>query len=522
VAQREEAVGGTGSATRLNGQEYQRLKPNAVGLGGVVFMAVATAAPITAMTGNVPVAVGFGNGTGAPAGYLFATVVLTIFAVGYVAMARYITAAGAFYGYISHGLGRVTGMASGLLATLAYIVFEAALVGIFSVFAQTTVNDQLGINVPWQVFAVFMIVLNAVLAYFDINFTAKVLAVVLITEIGMLALMAIAVLFAGGGPNGIPLSPVNPVNAFTGPAAGLGLFFAFWSWVGFESTAMYGEESRNPKRVIPRATFIAVIGVGLFYVFISWMAIAGTGLSQSVTLSQENPFALFFSPTREFVGGWAVVLFQWLIITGSYACGLAFHNCASRYLYAIGREGFINRNLGRTHPTHGSPYIASFTQTAITVVIVGLFWATGQDPYLGLYVLMALLGTFAILIVQTLCSFAVIGYFRKNHPEARHWFRTFLAPLIGGLGMAVVVVLLILNLGVAAGDASETLLFKLIPWIVVGVFLAGIALALYLRSRRPDQYALIGRIIYEETMERPDTDLDDDGRGDHAVDSAGP
>ena len=132
----------------MDGQEYQRLKPNAGGLVGVVFMAVATVAPITAMTGNVLVAMGFGNGTGAPAGYLFATVILTIFAVGYVAMARYITAAGAFYGYISHGLGRVMGMASGLLATLAYIVFEAALVGIFAVFAQTTVNDQLGIHVP--------------------------------------------------------------------------------------------------------------------------------------------------------------------------------------------------------------------------------------------------------------------------------------------------------------------------------------------------------------------------------------
>ena len=57
--------------------------------------------------------------------------------------------------------------------------------------------------------------------------------------------------------------------------------------------------------------------------------------------------------------------------------------------------------------------MASFVQTAITVVIVGLFWATGQDPYLGLYVLMAILGTFAILIVQTLCSFAVIGYFAR-------------------------------------------------------------------------------------------------------------
>lgn len=285
-------VGGSGSAAHVDGQEVQRLKPNAIGMVGVIFMAVATAAPITAMTGNVPVAVGFGNGTGAPAGYLFATVVLTIFSVGYVAMARHITAAGAFYGYISHGLGQVVGMASGLLACLAYIVFEASIIGIF----------------------------------------------------------------------------------------------------------------------------------------------------------------------------------------------------------------------------------ASFVQTGIAAVIIGLFWVSGQDPYLGLYVLMAILGTFAILVVQTLCSFAVIGYFRKNHPEARHWFRTFLAPLLGGIGMAVVVVLLLLNAGTAAGDASETLLFKLIPWIVVGVFLIGVALALYLRSSNPERYRMIGRIIYEDSAERQDADLD--GRGDHAENPA--
>jgi len=192
-------------------------------------------------------------------------------------MARYLTAAGAFYGYISHGLGQVVGMESGLLACLAYIVFEASLIGIYSSFAQTTFQDQLGLQVPWQLVAFFMLILNAVLAYLDINFTAKVLAVLLITEISVLTVMAFAVLFAGGGPDGIPLEPLNPVNAITGPAAGLGLFFAFWSWVGFESTAMYGEESREPKRMIPQATLITVIGVGVFYVFVSWMAISGNG-----------------------------------------------------------------------------------------------------------------------------------------------------------------------------------------------------------------------------------------------------
>ena len=80
-------------------------------------MAVATAAPITAMVGNVPIAVGFGNGSHAPAGYIVATVVLGLFAIGYATMAKHITATGAFYGYISHGLGRVVGMASGLLIT---------------------------------------------------------------------------------------------------------------------------------------------------------------------------------------------------------------------------------------------------------------------------------------------------------------------------------------------------------------------------------------------------------------------
>jgi len=73
------------------GAEVQRLKRNAVGTLAVIFMAVATAAPITAMVGNVPIAVGFGNGSHAPAGYLFATVVLGLFAIGYATMAKHIT-----------------------------------------------------------------------------------------------------------------------------------------------------------------------------------------------------------------------------------------------------------------------------------------------------------------------------------------------------------------------------------------------------------------------------------------------
>ena len=123
---------------------------------------------------------------------------------------------------------------------------------------------------------------------------------------------------------------------------------------------------------------------------------------------------------------------------------MAFHNCASRYLYALGREGLsagLQKTLGATHPKHGSPYIASFVQTGITLVLILAFFAAGMDPYVHMYTLLAILGTMAILIVQSLCAFAVIAYFHfhKNHPSSAHWFKTFLAPLLGGIGMLYVV-----------------------------------------------------------------------------------
>jgi len=294
------------------------LKKGAIGIVAVIFMAVANAAPITAMTGNTPIAVGFGNGLGAPAGFLFATIILTLFTLGYVAMARHITTTGAFYGFISHGLGQVWGMASGLLATFAYIVFEGSLIGGCAYFANDAVNTIVGVNIPWLVFAIGAIVIIAALCHFHISLTAAILGVTLVSEVVILLALAFSVIFKGGGPDGFMLNQTVllnnafeglPEGAFgTAAAAGsmaIGLFFAFWSWVGFETTAVYGEESRNPKKIIPRATLIAVIGLGLFYTFISAMVLAGNGAKTSVETSiSASPLDLFFGLVQSNLAGY--------------------------------------------------------------------------------------------------------------------------------------------------------------------------------------------------------------------------
>jgi amino acid transporter len=423
-------------------------------------------------------------------------------------------------------------MASGALATMAYVVFEGSLIGIFAYFSNSALNTWFGWDVNWLVLAVIGIIVVGLFGYFDISIAAAVLGVTLVAEVLLLGALALSVLFSGGGPDGLVAEAVNPLNAFksleTGGggigavidgkavAAGsgaIGLFFAFWSWVGYETTAVYGEESRNPKHIVPRATLIAVVGLGLFYTFVSWMMIAGNGKAQSIEKANTDSIGLWVDLAKDKLGGAFIGdIYLALIMIGSFACALAFHNAASRYLYAIGREvPATKNNLGRTHGTHQTPHVSSMVQSGITLVLtIGFYLLTtnGDDPLRGAYLyqygLLAILGTMAILIVQSLCAFAVIAYFHfhKNHPSSAHWFKTFLAPLLGGIGMLYVVYLLWVHKDTAAGAASGTLLFKLTPWIVVGLFVLGAAMALYFKFRDPRRYDLIGRVMYEDAEVR--------------------
>lgn len=504
-----------------------QLKRGALGLAGVVFMVVAFSAPITAMTGNLPVAVGFGNGIGAPAGFIIATVVLTIFSVGFIALAKHITAAGAFYTFVSRGWSRIAGLPAGILSMFTYMTMEAGLVGIFSAFAQQAVEAQFGLDLPWLVYGIACLAVIAVLSHKDISLAAKVLGVVLICEIALLTATSLASLM--NAPAGLSLTSLNPAtalqtNGVAGGVVGLGLLMAFWSWVGFESTAIYGEESKDPKRIVPRATLIAVVGIGVFYTFVSWGVIVGNGGDLAVErAASDDPFSLIYAPSAAYLGEWSVDAYQWLAIGGSFACALAIHNSAARYLFAFGRDRLLPHKLGAVHPVHGSPWIASITQTLFAAVIIIACAISGSDPYGVLFVLVGIMATLCLLIVQVMCSVSTIVYFhvRGEHPETKNWLRTLVCPIIGALGMVFVIYLMASNMRAAAGGASDTLLFKAIPFIVVILLVGSLLTALYLRRAHPDVYERIGSTIFDDLPARDSHVLDDDPDPAHRSGTAG-
>jgi len=122
-----------------------------------------------------------------------------------------------------------------------------------------------------------------------------------------------------------------------------------------------------------------------------------------------------------------------LFISSVFAALLAFHNAVARYLYALGREGLVPAQLGRTHTKHLSPYTGSLSQSVLAFVIVLVFVLTNQDPVLALFTWLTQLGTLAIIVLMALASFAVIAFFARHRDFDTNVFRTTIAPIVGGL-----------------------------------------------------------------------------------------
>src|ERR1700744_4551041 len=490
-------------------QDVAKLRKGAIGLGGVLFLTVTGAAPISAMLFNVPILVGYGQGNGAPAGFIFAAIVLVVFCVGYVAMARKKTTAGGFYSYIRHGLGRELGIGTGYGAVVAYSVFEASLAGGFAYFLSLMLTS-FGVHISWPWLALGMVVLIGILTYFDVRLSTVVLAAGLIGEVLILIIFDIY-LFSKGH---FSASSINPINAFKGfpadgklgaGAVGIGLFFAFWSWVGFETAPNYGEESRDPKRNVPRALYISVIGLGIFYAVTSWASLGGySSTHAAIAQAQGNAADYFLTPATHYAGQWVSSVMSYLIITGSFACGMAFHNTTARYLYSLGREGLLPRALGKTHPRWQSPHIASIAQSVMAAIILLAFalfpavdttlGAADSVGYLQVYGLMAVMGVVSILAIQAIVSVAIFNYFRTHHKADPHWWTTITAPVLAAISQAYVLYLAIKNLTFLGSGYGYA---KWLCWADLVIFLGGLGYAYYLKSRHRAKYETIGRMINE-------------------------
>ncbi|MFJ8820791.1 APC family permease [Streptomyces sp. NPDC102467] len=437
----------------------ERLRPNALGVLGVLFLVLSAQAPLTGIAGAVPLSVALGNGPGVPAAYVAAGAVVLLFSVGFVAMSRYVVDPGAFYTYIGKGLGRTTGTGSAAVALFAYCTIQAAMYGLYGATVAHLLREHTGIDLAWWVWALLTMALVQLLGVAGIDMGARVLALFVIAETGVLLAFALVTLVRGGGPEGLGITDSFSPHAALNGAPGVAMMFAVASMFGFEATAIYGEEARAPHRTVPRATYLSITLITAFFALTSWMVISAHGASHAGAaagraLAGGDSSAFVFRPIADLFGGWAGDLLPALLATSLFAGILAFHNSANRYLFALGRERRLPHALCALN-RRGAPWAAGCVQTAIAVLLVVPFALTGRDPVVTLFSWFSGVAVLAIMLLYFLTSVSVVVFFRRARLDRRLW-NTAVAPILGALGIAGAIWLVLANLTTLIGGDRTT------------------------------------------------------------------
>jgi amino acid transporter/GNAT superfamily N-acetyltransferase len=465
------------------------LAAHRLGVAGVVFFVVAAAAPLTTAAGGATTGFAVTGVLGLPLAYLAVAVVLAIFAAGYVAMSRHITNAGALYSYVVHGLGRIPGVAASFVALLAYNAMQIGLYGIFGMALRDLLRSFFHVSVHWWICALAGWAVIAVVGVLRVDVNGRVLALLLAAECVVVVVYDLVFVGHPAG-DGISFDTLNPANLATS-GWGASLAVAVAGFVGFEGSAVFAEETKDPRRTVARATFIALAFICLLYTVSSWALSVITGPAAIVASSAQQGPMLVFNLGDVFLGRAFTDLGQILFVTSLFAALLSFHHTVARYLFSLGREEVLPRGLGSTHYRTGSPYGGSITQSVLALLVVVASALAGIDPVASLFFVGTSLGALGVLILMVATSLAVIGYFRERPGLERPWSRA-VAPFLGGVLLTVVLVLVLVNFHTLLSLPPED------PrcWAVPAVFGVAAAIGLlwgwFLKVDRPEVYRTIG------------------------------
>jgi amino acid transporter len=448
------------------------------------------------VAGVMPTTFGVMGIVGQPLLFVILGVVLALFSVGYAEMSRHVHNAGAFYAYISRGLGGTAGAGAALVALVAYSALQVGIYGIFGFEVSGLCATYLDLEIAWWIPALLAALIVGALAWLKIDVNARVLGVLLVVEVALVIIFDIAAV-ADPAKEGLSLHAFNP-DTLTGAGVGTALCFCIAAFLGFEQAPVYAEETSRPHILVPRVMFYAVAGVAVFLALSCWALTVAAGPSGIVGASQKQSAGLLFNLTEARLGGTFTDVLHVLFVTGMFAAMLSFHNVVARYAFAMGREGLLPAAFGRTTGASGAPGTGSLLQTIVSVVIVIAF-AVADDkpagdptaPVLHLFTWGGNVGALGVILLMAAASLSVIVFFvRRGAARAQAW--RLATSVIAGVALLVIAGYTVKDFDLLVGAGPDSALSWALPGIIGAALVLGLVQGLVLRSRKPEAHARIG------------------------------
>lgn len=349
----------------------EKKKPDGVGfkkvlgLGSLIIFGLAYLAPTAVFNYYGPISVA-SNGM-FPTCYAVTTVAMLFTAYSYAQMSREIPRAGSAYTYVQKSLHPNLGFMTGWVMILDYLLLPMVCYLLIGIYMEAYVPA-----IPAWAWITFVVVFGFVVNYLGIKVAAAVNTVIIAAQIGLCALFvgvcAYSILHGGidGTANGLLdssafyNSELFEFRVILYPAAILCV-----SFLGFDAVSTLAEESKNPRRDLPRATMIICLGAGLLFILVSYFTQAVWPIGYTLL---ENSDAGIFELAERLPVPHLDVIFLVVDNLASLACALTGQAAVSRIMYGMGRDNTLPKKFfGHMSPKRGIP-----TFNLFLVSLVGL------------------------------------------------------------------------------------------------------------------------------------------------------
>lgn len=264
---------------------------------------------------------------------------------------------GTVYEFVAHSLGkRAAAFSAGVYHIAAIVLAGPGIAIIGGLWARSFFNDHMDLDAPWWLWALIISVLMYAANVLGVRISIKAQLVLIVLSIIPFLVLAVKVI-ADGGPAGNSLDSFNPGNVAEGGSVFKGLLFAILMFIGFELAAALGEESKDPRRSIPKAVVATILIVGAFYLITQYTLAIGA----TETASDFAPMADLY--LNRFFAIWIDLA----ILLDILAVGIGFQLAAARGLFTLSRDGLLPAQLSKLN-AKSLPAMASLVILVVTVV----------------------------------------------------------------------------------------------------------------------------------------------------------
>lgn len=471
-------------------QQSNQLKRNALGLPSAMAMSLAFISPTIGVI-FISALIASKAGISSPFVFLLGTMGIALMASTLAQFTRRVTSAGTFYKFITLALGRRTGFVAGMLLMFAYALQSPLNTNLFGGFVGDTLRNDFGIDIPWQILMIVVVVLVGALAWYSVHTSMQFDIAFLIAEVTVVAILLITIVFRGGDSGQVPeaFTPTASSSGFGG--MGQAFVFIVLAFFGFESCSTVAEEVRNPRRNLPIALIGSVVATGIWFSLSMYAIIVGYGKDNIDKLASSS--APLHDLAVRYMGHWYANLVDLAAISALIAVLLAIHTANFRVIYALGRDGLLPKTLGRTHPKHQTPHVAIIAYSVVTLVI-GLIAGAGWGP-MAAFGNLGYLSSLGILPIFILTNVALPVFMRRRFPEQFNVVLHLIFPTLSSLTFVAAIWLNIHPLPAAP--------LAYFPWIIVVVVAAAAVWGNSLKRKNSPVLDRIGAVLFMEAEATP-------------------